>query len=117
MNFDTAVQTPALWKTKLSTAISKRERLDLITLSWDDRCELGIRLHGTHRTHYSQHGSHGDRIHKHLAFHTEVTKVAKAVNAGEFTIAEAMLNAGTPYAKASSTLSVTFIQLRKAAGI
>ena len=117
MNLDTAVQTHALWKTKLRTAISKHEKMDLITLSRDDCCELGIWLHGEGKAHYGQHSSHGDCIHKHLAFHTEVTKVAKAVNAHEFAAAEAMLDVGTPYAKASSALSVSFMQLRKAAGI
>lgn len=46
MNLDTAVQTHALWNTKLRNAISKREQMDLITLSRDDCCELGIWLHG-----------------------------------------------------------------------
>jgi hypothetical protein len=52
-----------------------------------------------------------------LEFHAEVTKVAKAVNTQQFTAADNLLNAGTPYAKASSALSVSFMQLRKAAGI
>ncbi len=117
MNLDTAVQTHALWKTKLRTAISKREQMDLITLSRDDCCELGIWLHGEGKTHFGRHPSHGDCVHKHLEFHAEVTKVARAVNSQQFTAADAMLNAGTPYAKASSALSVSFMQLRKAAGI
>lgn len=117
MNLDTAVQTHAQWKTKLRTAISKREQMDLITLSRDDCCELGIWLHGEGQAHYGHHRSHGDCIHKHLVFHAEVTKVARAVNAQQFTAAEAMLDAGTPYAKASSALSVSFMQLRKVAGI
>lgn len=117
MNLDTAVQTHALWKTKLRTAIAKREPLDLNTLSRDDCCELGIWLHGEGKTRFGQHAFHRDCVHKHLEFHTEVTKVAQAVNAQQFAAAEAMLNTGTPYAKASSALSVSFLQLRKAAGI
>ena len=117
MNLDTAVQTHALWKTKLRTAISRHEQMDLVTLSRDDRCELGIWMHGEGKAHFGQHASHSDCIRKHLDFHTEVTKVAKAVNAQQFMVAENMLNAGTPYAKASSALSVSFMQLRKAAGI
>ena len=117
MNLDTAVQTHALWKTKLRTAISKREQMDLITLSRDDCCELGIWLHGEGKTRFGRLASHGDCVHKHLEFHAQVTKVAQAVNSQQFTAADAMLNAGTPYAKASSALSVSFMQLRKAAGI
>lgn len=37
MNLDTAVQIRAQWKTKLRAAISKREQLDLVTLSRDAR--------------------------------------------------------------------------------
>ena len=117
MNLDSAFQTHALWKIKLRAAISKREQMDLITLSRDDCCELGIWLHGEGKIHFGQHAAHLDCIHKHLDFHSEVTKVGKAVNAQQFSAADAMLNAGTPYAKASSALSVSIMQLRKAAGI
>lgn len=117
MNLDTAVQTHAQWKTKLRSAISKREQLDLVTLSRDDCCELGQWLHGEGRARYSALGAHADCVHKHVVFHSEVTKIARAVNAQQFAQAESMLDAGTAYAKASSALSVSFLQLRKDAGI
>ena len=117
MNLDNAVQTHALWKTKLRAAISKHEQLDLVTLSRDDCCELGLWLHGEGKTSYGRLASHADCVHKHVVFHSEVTRVAKAVNAKLFDSAEDMLSAGTPYAKASSALSVSFLQLRKEAGI
>lgn len=117
MNLDNAVQTHAQWKTKLRSAISKHEQLDLVTLSRDDCCELGQWLHGEGKASYGRLAPHADCIHKHLVFHSEVTKVARAVNAKQFDAAQSMLDAGTPYAKASSALSVSFLQLRKAAGI
>jgi len=46
-----------------------------------------------------------------------VSKVAKAVNANQFELADRLLNAGTSYAKASSELGVSFLRLRKEAGI
>ena len=117
MNLDNAVQMHAQWKMKLRSAISKHEQLDLVTLSRDDCCELGQWLHGDGRSSYGRLASHADCVHKHLVFHSEVTKVAWAVNAQQFDAAEGMLNGGTPYAKASSALSVSFLQLRKEAGI
>jgi hypothetical protein len=39
------------------------------------------------------------------------------VNAKQFDSAECMLNAATSYSKASSALSVSFMQLRKQAGV
>lgn len=117
MNLDTAVQAHAQWKMKLRSAISKHEKMDLTTLSRDDCCELGHWLHGEGKSSYGRLTSHADCVHKHVVFHSEVTKVARAVNAHQFDVAEDMLNAGTPYAKASSALSVSFLQLRKEAGI
>jgi methyl-accepting chemotaxis protein len=117
MNLDNAVETHAQWKTKLRSAIAKHEQLDLVTLSRDDCCELGQWLHGPGKASYGKLSSHGDCVHKHVLFHSEVSKVAKSVNAKQFEIADSMLNAGTPYAKASSELSVSFLRLRKEAGI
>jgi methyl-accepting chemotaxis protein len=117
MNLDNAVQTHAQWKTKLRSAIAKHEQMDLLTLSRDDCCELGQWLHGDGKASFGRLHAHGDCVNKHLVFHSEVTKIAKAVNARQFETAEAMLGAGTPYAKASSALSVSFLQLRKEAGI
>ena len=117
MNLDNAVQTHAQWKTKLRGAIAKHEQLDLVSLSRDDQCELGQWLHGEGRSSYGRLKSHADCVHKHVEFHREVTKVASAVNTKQFDVAENMLGAGTPYAKASSALSVSFLQMRKEAGI
>jgi hypothetical protein len=117
MNLDNAVQTHAQWKTKLRLAIAKHEELDLVSLARDDRCELGGWLHGEGKSSYGRLKSYGDCFHKHLEFHREVTKVAKAVNAKQFDTAETMLGAGTAYAKASSALGVSFLQMRKEAGI
>lgn len=117
MNLDTAVQTHSQWKTRLRAAISKGEQLDIATLSRDDCCELGQWLHGEGRTRYGRMGAHADCVAKHVLFHGEVTKVAVAVNAKQFDRANTMLDAGTPYAKASSALGVAFLQLRKEAGI
>ncbi|MFZ6819260.1 CZB domain-containing protein [Undibacterium sp. Ji22W] len=117
MNLDNAVETHAQWKTKLRTAIAKHEQLDLNTLSRDDCCELGQWLHGAGRASYGRLPAHGDCVHKHVVFHREVAKIAKAVNAQQFELAESMLNAGTTYTHASSALSVSFLRLRKEAGI
>ncbi len=117
MNLDNAVETHAQWKTKLRSAISKHEQLDVASLSRDDCCELGIWLHGEGKQKYGRLAAHGDCVHKHLKFHHEVTKVAQTVNAKNFSLAESMLGAGSEYAKASSALGVSFLRLRKEAQI
>lgn len=117
MNLDNAAAAHALWKTKLRAAIARHEQLDVVSLARDDRCELGQWLHGEGHASYGRLASHGDCMHKHLAFHSEVTKVAKVVNAGRYEEAQRMLDMGSGFTKASSALSVAFLRLRKDAGV
>ena len=117
MNLDNAIPTHAQWKTKLRSAIAKHEPMDLVTLSRDDMCELGQWLHGEGKSHFGQLPAHADCVHKHLVFHREVTRVARSVSAKEYALAEQQMGAGSDYTKASSALSVAFLQLRKQAGI
>lgn len=117
MDLNNAVQKHAEWKVKLRSAISKHEQMDVATLSRDDCCELGQWLHGDAKARFGRLGAHVDCVHKHQVFHHEVAKVAIAVNAGRYIHAEGMLGAATPYAKASSALSVAFMQLRKTAEV
>mgnify|MGYP003351728318 CR=1 FL=1 len=117
MNLDNAVETHAQWKTRLRTAIVKQEQLDLATLSRDDCCELGQWLHGPGKQQFGRFAAHQDCVDKHLRFHREVTKIAKAVNAQQFEQAQRLLGAGTEYSKASSELGVSFLRLRKEAGV
>jgi methyl-accepting chemotaxis protein len=114
MDLNSAVQKHAEWKTKLRSAIARQEQMDIVTLSRDDCCELGEWLHGDGRARFGRLDAHADCLLKHKAFHTEVSKVATAVNAKRYAYAEGLLGAATPYAKASSALSVAFLHLRKA---
>lgn len=117
MDLDHAVQKHAEWKTKLRAAIARHEQMDVVTLGKDNCCELGQWLHGEAKTRFSRLVSHGECLQRHAAFHVEVAKVASAVNARQFTQAEAMLGAGTAYAQISSSLSVSFMRLRKEASL
>lgn len=117
MDLNSAVQKHAEWKTKLRSAISNHEQMDVATLSKDNCCELGLWLHGDAKARFGRLASHAECLQKHAAFHVEVAKVATTVNAKRFTQAEAMLNAGTAYAQVSSALSVAFIRLRKEVGL
>lgn len=114
MDLNTAVQKHAEWKTKLRSAIAKQEQMDVTTLSRDDCCELGQWLHGDARARFGKLAAHTECVRNHQTFHNEVAKVAVAVNAKRYAYAEGMLGAATPYAKASSALSVAFLHLRKA---
>lgn len=117
MDLDSTVRTHAQWKTQLRQAISAHTRMDVSTMARDDCCELGQWLHGEAKARFGHLEAHRACVHSHQAFHTEVAKVARAVNAEQFALAENMLGAATPYARASSALGVAFLQLRKAAAV
>ncbi len=117
MDLNNAIQKHAEWKVKLRSAISKHEQMDVATLARDDCCELGQWLHRDAKARFGKLSAHADCVQKHQVFHDEVAKVATAVNAGRYTQAENMLGASTGFYRASSALSVAFMQLRKAANL
>ena len=117
MNLDNAIAAHAEWKTKLRSAIQKKEQLDAAAISSDNKCPLGQWLHGEAKAKYSTLVSHGSCIAKHAEFHRCAGAVAKTINDAKFAEAEAMLAGGTAYSAASSAVGVAIITLRKEAGI
>jgi methyl-accepting chemotaxis protein len=117
MNLDIAIAAHAEWKTKLRGAIQRKEQLDAVVITSDDKCPLGQWLHGEARTQYAKLKSYGICVAKHAEFHTCVGNVAKTINAGKYAEAEAMLAGGTPYSAASSAIGVAVLALRKEAKI
>lgn len=117
MDLTHASQAHADWKVKLRLAISKRERLDIITIKADNCCELGKWLHGEARTRYSTLKSYAECKQRHASFHQEAGAVAEAINRGDYAKAEQMLDAGTPYAAASSAVGSAILGLKKEAAL
>ncbi len=99
-DFSTAIAAHSQWKTKLRNAAQAGEQLDVATISRDDCCPLGKWLHGGGRA-WSHKPSFVELVNRHQAFHTEVGRVAKLINAGQSQRAAAMLEGGTPYAQAT----------------
>jgi len=115
MDLNNAIEKHAEWKMKFRTAISRKETLDASSISKDNCCELGKWLHGEAKAKFSSLKSYLACVAKHSAFHLEAGKVAQTINAKEFSKADAMLNAGTPYTSASSAVGVAILQLKKEA--
>lgn len=115
MDLESAIGKHAEWKVKLRGAISNKEKLDASTISRDDCCELGKWLHGEAKSKFRGLASYAACVGKHATFHVEAGKVAAAINAGNFSGAEAMLGSGTPYTAASNAVGVAIINLKKEA--
>lgn len=115
MDFDSAGQAHAQWKVKLRMAITKQEMLDATTIAKDNCCPLGQWLHGDAKSIYGTNPAYRDCVGKHAAFHREAGAVAQAINARDYSRATKMLDAGTPYAAASSAVGSAILGLKKAA--
>jgi methyl-accepting chemotaxis protein len=117
MDLTSAVGKHAEWKTKFRTAIKKKEQMDVATIAKDNCCELGKWLHGEAKSQFGRMASYTECVAKHAVFHTEAAKVATAINSGKYTVAEAMLDGGTPYTNISSEVGVAIMHLKKEAGL
>ena len=117
MDLTQAVSAHVAWKAKLRTAISKKETMDINTISADNCCEFGKWLHGEAKAKMSGLAAYKDTLSKHATFHKEAGKVATAINARKYPEAEAMLGAGTEYATASTAVSIAINNFKKEAGL
>lgn len=117
MDLTQAVAKHVEWKTKLRTAIAKKETMDVATVSADNCCEFGQWLHGDAKAKMSGLAAYKDTLNKHAVFHKEAGKVAAAINAKKYTEAEAMLGAGTAYVTASTAVGIAINNFKKEAGL
>ncbi|MBL8324834.1 MAG: CZB domain-containing protein [Rubrivivax sp.] len=113
MNLDDAIKAHGEWKLKLRRAIQDRQQLDAASISRDNVCPFGQWLHGAAKTQYGRLRTYSACVEKHAAFHREAGRVAQTINAGEYAVAEKMLDGGTPYAAASSAIGGAILGLRK----
>ncbi len=116
MDLNQAAQAHSEWKVKLRAAITKRETLDVATISADNCCPLGKWLHGDAKGKYNAFKSYSECVSRHAAFHREAGAVAKVVNAKQYAQAEAMLSAGTPFMSASAAAGSAILGLKKEVG-
>jgi methyl-accepting chemotaxis protein len=112
MDLDQAIQAHSAWKIKFRTAISQQQTMDVATISKDNCCDLGKWLHGDGKLEFGGLASHADCVAKHATFHVEAGKVAGVINAKRYSDAQRMIDADTPYAKASLAVAGAIMQLK-----
>jgi methyl-accepting chemotaxis protein len=117
MDLSQAVVKHSEWKIKFVKAMASKEKLDALTISRDNCCELGKWLHGEAKGKYAALPGYRACVAGHATFHVEAAKVAMSINAGRFEEASGMMNAGKPYAKASSAVGSAIMQLKTEAGL
>lgn len=112
MNFDLAINKHAEWRMKFRTAMNMKEKMDAVTISKDNCCELGKWLYGQGKSEFGRLTSFNSCLDAHKAFHTEAGKVALLINEGKFTEAEKLLAAGSAYSQISSRIGGILIKLK-----
>jgi methyl-accepting chemotaxis protein len=117
MDLSEALKAHAEWKIKFRNAISKKETMDVTTISADNCCMLGKWLHGEAKVKYGRLKSHSDCVSRHAAFHREAGKIASTINAKKFSEAEGMIASNTPFFTASNNVAVAISALKKESGL
>ncbi len=113
VDLDKALEKHSEWKVKLRTAISKHEKMDVVTISKDNCCEFGKWLHGDAKSRLAHQPSYSECVSKHAAFHVEAGRVATMINAKKYSEAEAMLGSGSAFVSASTAVGVAIMRLKK----
>jgi len=113
MDLDSALNAHADWKVKLRAAINARAKLDAESIARDNCCALGQWLHGEARRSLGDSQTLANAVKRHAEFHCEAGAVARRINAGQYDRADAMLDAGTPYANASMAVGSAIVRLKR----
>ncbi len=112
MSIDDAIQAHAQWKFKLRHALYSGEALDPETIAVDNRCALGIWLHGDAKAKYGKTSAFAKCLTDHAEFHRQAGKIAAAINEKKKEEAERMLAQNSAFALVSKRISVTLIELK-----
>lgn len=117
MDFDKAIHAHSEWKVKLRAAINKKESLDSKVIAMDNQCALGKWLYGEGKLLYGKTPAFLECVSKHAAFHRVAGQVAETITKGKGAgDASQLLEAGSPFNKASTAVAVAITTLKKSLG-
>ncbi len=116
MTPDQAIQAHREWKFRFLAAMGKQERMNVAEVSADTCCKFGAWLHAEAKDRFDGLPAYRDCVEAHAAFHVLAGKIAQMVNDGQVREASQLLAYGTPYARASETLTVKVVAMFKESG-
>lgn len=106
----------AYWKEKLCNAIWNKETLDVNEIVKDDSCDLGLWLRsGEKHPHIAHLQSYSDLMRKNAEFHIQASKVAKCVNAKNYSAALRLIKCASAFEYASTAVISAIFCLKKEA--
>ncbi len=112
-NFDQAIDAHRQWKVKLRTAISNQEKLDVQTICRDDKCPLGVWLHGAGGRRWSSKPLFGELVDKHARFHQAAGNVAEKINLHMFNDAEMLIGSGSVFSDISTEVATLLANAKR----
>jgi methyl-accepting chemotaxis protein len=112
-DFDKAIEAHRQWKVKLRKAIADREKLDAETICRDDRCPLGLWIHGPGGAQWGGRPTFVELLTKHAEFHQTAAGVARQINAGQFEQAERLIGSGSRFGQVSVEVSTILTRAKR----
>jgi methyl-accepting chemotaxis protein len=112
MDLESAFQEHGRWVEEFCAAIFDRDSLNVETYGKENCCELGKWLYGEGNTQYGKFNAYSELVSKHAAFHKVAEKVAQAINAKDYILAEYLLSEEGGYAAASHDVHIAISKLK-----
>lgn len=112
MNFDDAIKSHVMWKTKLASYINKPDHsLNASVVAADKNCELGKWLHGEGSKHASL-AEYSTLASDHARFHKAAGAIIAKADSGQNVSEEIALGGRSEYASASSSVVSSLMALK-----
>jgi len=114
VNWDDAVKAHAAWKMRLLAYIrDPSKKLDPAVVGVDNRCPLGIWLHGEAKQKLAAMPEFETLIAEHARFHRAVGSAVEQVNAGKIVSDQTVLGWESEFAASSRSLVTTIMKLKR----
>lgn len=88
--------------------------MDAVSIGKDNCCDLGKWIYGEGRASMRAQPAFTELLKRHKVFHVEAGKVARAINAGKYADASAMIAARSAFGAASASVAIAIGALEKA---
>ncbi len=114
MNWDDAVKAHAAWKMKLLAYIrDPSKKLDPAAVGVDNRCPLGIWLHGEVKQKLAAMPEFETLVAEHARFHRAVGSAVEQVNAGKTLTDQTVLGWESEFAASSRSVVTAITALKR----
>jgi len=113
LDFDKVIGAHAQWKSKLRSAISRKEQLNAADIARDDLCELGRWIHSCDSAKSAGIGLFSALMAEHKQFHRCAGEVAHVINQQNYKKAEEMITPKSKFSEASNVVIATLGRMKR----